>query len=291
MFDLDGTILTHHQGIAPRVTAAIKLLQDHGVATAVCSGRPRGLIEGPVTEAECMDYFVSANGACIADKDLKPLVRRPIEREDALRIFQAFKPLHAAWHVHLGMDTYAEIGAISYMTGQAEGKSEASLLSLIKRFRDFPVGKLKGWHNCISVLPRLKEAEGGIEKLDCSFPVPENMKVAERILEQEGIWEFAEMGTAQIEITKKGVTKGTGAEVLAAYLGIPKEATVAFGDGGNDMPLIGHVGHFVAMGNATEELKAKADEICPSIDEDGVAVWIESVLEEAHACEKESPRG
>lgn len=281
----------HHQGIAARVVSAIKLLQDHGVATAVCSGRPRGLIDGPVTEAECMDYFVTANGACIADRNLAPLVRRPIAREDALRIFQAFKPLRAAWHVHLGMDTYAEIGAISYMTGQAEGKSEASLLSLLKRFLDFPVGKLKGWHNCLSVLPRIGAADGGIEKLDCSFPVPENMKVAERILAQEGIWEFAEMGAAQIEITKKGVTKGTGAEALSAYLGIPKEGVVAFGDGGNDMPLIGHVGHFVAMGNATDALKARADEICPSIDEDGVAVWIESVLEEAHAGKKESPRG
>ncbi len=99
------------------------MLQDHGVATAVCSGRPRGLIEGPATDAECMDYYVTANGACIADGNLAPLVRRPIERDDALRIYQAFKPLHAAWHVHLGMDTYAEAGAISYMAGQTEHKS------------------------------------------------------------------------------------------------------------------------------------------------------------------------
>ena len=263
------------------------MLQDHGVATAVCSGRPRGLIEGPATDAECMDYYVTANGACIADGNLAPLVRRPIERDDALRIYQVFKPLHAAWHVHLGMDTYAEVGAISYMAGQTERKSESALV-ILKGFVSHPIFRLKGWHNCLSVLPKLKNAEDGIEKLDCSFPVPENMKVAERILEREGIWEVAEMEKTQIEITKKGVTKGTGADVLAAYLGIPKEAVVAFGDGGNDIPLIGHVGHFVAMGNASDDVKALADEICPSIDEDGVAVWIESALEEAHAPAKEA---
>ena len=42
------------------------------------------------------------------------------------------------------------------------------------------------------------------------------------------------------------------------------------------------------MGNASDDVKALADEVCPSIDEDGVAVWIEAALEEAHAAAKEA---
>ena len=44
------------------------------------------------------------------------------------------------------------------------------------------------------------------------------------------------------------------------------------------MPLAAAVGRFVAMGNADEEVKAQADDVCPSVADDGVAVWIESNL-------------
>ena len=86
------------------------------------------------------------------------------------------------------------------------------------------------------------------------------------------------MGATELEITARGVNKGTGVAELMAYMGVSANAAVAFGDGGNDLPLAQAVGRFVAMGNADEELKAVADEVCPSVDKDGVAVWIESNL-------------
>ena len=50
---------------------------------------------------------------------------------------------------------------------------------------------------------------------------------------------------------------------------------MAFGDGGNDLPLIRDVAVGVAMGNACEELKAESDYITSSVDEDGVAAALE----------------
>ena len=49
----------------------------------------------------------------------------------------------------------------------------------------------------------------------------------------------------------------------------------------NDAPLIGHVGRFVAVGNASEELKEICDEVCASLSEDGVARWLEEQMNEA----------
>ena len=46
---------------------------------------------------------------------------------------------------------------------------------------------------------------------------------------------------------------------------------MAFGDGGNDISMLQHAGLGVAMGNAKEEVKQKADYVTTSVDEDGIA--------------------
>ena len=51
--------------------------------------------------------------------------------------------------------------------------------------------------------------------------------------------------------------------------------TIAAGDSYNDVPLFQASGHRIAMADAPEELKAMADFIAPSVDEDGLAVAIE----------------
>ena len=57
--------------------------------------------------------------------------------------------------------------------------------------------------------------------------------------------------------------------------GIAQEETIAFGDGYNDLPMIEWAGTGVAMANAPEEIKNKADLVTLSNDEDGVAVILE----------------
>jgi hypothetical protein len=57
---------------------------------------------------------------------------------------------------------------------------------------------------------------------------------------------------------------------LAAHLGFDPQYTIAFGDGGNDTSMIKAAGIGVAMGNALDSLKAEADYITTSVDEDGV---------------------
>ena len=54
-------------------------------------------------------------------------------------------------------------------------------------------------------------------------------------------------------------------------MGIPLERTVAFGDGGNDISMVERAGVGVAMGNGIAELKAVADMVTSSVDDDGVA--------------------
>ena len=59
--------------------------------------------------------------------------------------------------------------------------------------------------------------------------------------------------------------------------GVPASDSYGFGDGVNDLEMIKLVGTGVAMGNACDELKAQADEVCPSVVEDGLARYLATV--------------
>ena len=61
-------------------------------------------------------------------------------------------------------------------------------------------------------------------------------------------------------------------------INVQKETAVAVGDSNNDLPLFKGVGYKVAMGNATNELKAEADYITASVEDDGLAQFIEQKI-------------
>ena len=81
-----------------------------------------------------------------------------------------------------------------------------------------------------------------------------------------------------IEINAAAANKGQALLALAAHLGLRPEQTMAFGDGLNDVTMLRDAGIGVAMGNASDELKALADCTTASCDEDGVAQTIEQFL-------------
>jgi Cof subfamily protein (haloacid dehalogenase superfamily) len=82
-----------------------------------------------------------------------------------------------------------------------------------------------------------------------------------------------------LEFASPDVTKGAGLAFLAEHLGFARGRTVAFGDGENDVELVDWAGYGVAVENAHERVKALADFICPSVDEEGVAQVLEAYLD------------
>ena len=81
-----------------------------------------------------------------------------------------------------------------------------------------------------------------------------------------------------LELAHPDVSKGSGLQFVADRLGFTPERTVAFGDGENDLELIDWAGYGVAVENAHPLVKARADFVCPSAEEEGVAQVIEAFL-------------
>lgn len=72
------------------------------------------------------------------------------------------------------------------------------------------------------------------------------------------------------ELMQKGISKATGLNRILSFYGADIKDSIAFGDGANDIEIIEEAGLGIAMGNASDELKAKADYVTSDILEDGI---------------------
>jgi Cof subfamily protein (haloacid dehalogenase superfamily) len=93
-----------------------------------------------------------------------------------------------------------------------------------------------------------------------------------------GFVTVAMAGEGIVELLPLGLSKATGLSLAARRLGMKAADTIAFGDMPNDLPMFAWASYGVAMANAHEELKAVADEVTSSNEEDGIAVVLERLL-------------
>lgn len=85
-------------------------------------------------------------------------------------------------------------------------------------------------------------------------------------------------GPGVVEILPLGLSKATGLSLAARRLGVTTADTLAFGDMPNDIPMFAWAQRGVAMANAHADLKAVAQEITASNEDDGIAVVLEQLL-------------
>lgn len=78
------------------------------------------------------------------------------------------------------------------------------------------------------------------------------------------------MGTGSGEVSVPHLTKAAPFFAIAEELGVPLENTIAIGDAGNDVAMLQHAGVGIAMGHASDDVMAVADEITSSSIADGV---------------------
>lgn len=77
------------------------------------------------------------------------------------------------------------------------------------------------------------------------------------------------------DINASGTDKAKGMAAMAARYGLAADEIMAFGDGGNDIPMLRAAGIGVAMGEAGPEVRAAADHVTASVDDDGIRKALE----------------
>lgn len=81
-----------------------------------------------------------------------------------------------------------------------------------------------------------------------------------------------------VDVTAAGVSKATALESIRVELGVALSRTVAIGDGENDLEMLRWAATSIAMGHAPESVRAAADRVTGTVDQDGAASALRDAL-------------
>ncbi len=241
IFDLDGTAIANKPNAMPsqRLIDAIEKVQG---LFKVCAATGR-----PITNAKPILSALKLKNPCVISAGtqiVNPLTDEilwevVIEPDDVRKILAVCEPYH--YEVLVNNELMGEGGSASSRT-------------------------IDGHINVMYVM--------GCAKADAQLILAELAKI--EYVTAAGVISWSQKGV-DIHVTHKEATKEHAVAELLKLLEVTKAETVGIGDADNDVHLFEAVGHKVAMGNATDKLKALADEVIDSVDNDGLAKYFEEL--------------
>lgn len=255
--DIDGTIMSYDEFISAEVRAAIAELRLRGHQVVLSTGRPL-VATLPVLKELGIDkgWAVCSNGSVTARIDSELPGGYEVEHAVMFQADQAVAALHE--YMPEAMIALEQIGVGYYIS------------------EDFNSSKLHGAHT-ITAVPELRQMETSrVVVARASHADRQFSKRVESLGLRDTYYSIA--GTHWMDLAPDGITKAYGMERLRALLGVGIENTVAVGDAENDIEMLAWAGRGVAMGHASAEVIAAADEITLPILDDGLAPVLEGLL-------------
>ncbi|TCP55472.1 hypothetical protein EV586_103124 [Tumebacillus sp. BK434] len=251
-FDVDGTLMTDKQ-IPDSARQAISLLKEHAIIPVLATGRPEYEMHA-VREQLGIDWAVTCNGAHVG-RHGQTVTGTPFAKEQIrewVRLAQT-TPGHTLL-LYGGQNIYSTraIADCPHFTAA-----------------DREIGFLEP-------LP-FEQAETLPEIYQCILFAPQEEEAPYTAHLQEQLY-LHRWRTSALDLNPLGVNKATGVQKLLDHLNIPVEQAAAFGDGNNDLEMIGHVGLGIAMGNSTPELLAVAKQVTRHVREDGILHGVQQFI-------------
>lgn len=264
--DIDGTLLDDEKRLLPEVKEKVRQAAEKGMKIVLGSARMPAGVESIAKELglECImicdaGAYILKGEECIASRHLSAASMREVYEEYAERyglnmwIFR-----DRDWYI-TGMDDHIarEIQIIGYDPQTVDAKETAD------RWEKEQTGPSKLLFAAES--EQIRQIQGEIRaKLSL------------------GTWPDIDVACSLdifLEIFPKGVDKGSALLEICRGLKIPAEKAIAFGDSEMDIPMIETAGLGVAMGNAAESLKKKADFVTITNNEAGVAYALDNLIQ------------
>jgi len=242
-FDIDGTLLSFKTHEVPQSTQnAISLLKEQGIKVIVSTGRSINSID----HIKHLDFdgYITFNGGYCTTTDGDILFKQTIDPRDIQAILN-----------------YTKTNALSF-----------SLMSEQEITIHDVTPEIAGMYAHLNLpVPPLVE----MEKVDIGSVLQTNIFIGPHE-EEEFMKEVMPNSVASrwtplfADVNPKGQSKQIGIDIFCKYFDLEVGQTMAFGDGGNDITMLKHVGIGVAMGNANPEVKEIADYVTSEVDEDGI---------------------
>ena len=246
-FDIDGTLVSFKSHTVPEsARRAIARLREQGVKVFIATGRLMKHV-AIVNDIEVDGYITVNGGYCITFAG-EVIFESAFPRATVERVID----LSEQYGFDLNVMTHEDM----YVSSMGE--------------------RVKKIASMINIMPTVAD----VRAIAATQPVVQMCPYISRELEQEIMPLLPDcVGSRWIEtfmdLNVRGVDKSLGIQQVMNYYGLTMAEAMAFGDGGNDVPMVRDAAVGVAMGNACDELKAVADYITSSVDEDGVSRALE----------------
>lgn len=264
--DLDGTLLNENKELTAYTAEVLKKAISQGVHIVISTGRPITGVSKELLEFPGMRYVITSNGGRILDiLEEKVLYEHPVPHETAEKVLSIVSEYEALREIYFDGQGYVQQDELDHIDYYVP---KQPVRDYIRRTRK-PVSDV--WEKMDQMQDK------GVDKVHAIFAKPEEVKAARKRLEKLDVVISGSIGS-NLEMNAPGVHKGEGLLILGKLLGIERGEIMACGDGGNDLDMIRTVGLGVAMENAIDEVKAAADYITCSNEEDGVAKAIEKFV-------------
>ncbi len=264
--DMDGTVLNSRNQAGERTRNALKAAQDAGVKLVVATGRTLKIAPQLIYDLN-FDYAAVSNGASIYDLRTGERVYHHDFNPEAARVICEVLTQECDF-----IEFYANGGIeISRASYERIGKRPVPPWHM----KYFAENETKIWE---SEAAFVAAGAPGLEKV-CLVCYDEAIlnRVRARLV-PTGLAEITSSIVGALEINDKGCSKGVALRDICQRMNIDIARSAAIGDSLNDLTMIKAAGCGVAMGNGWQEVKAAADYITASNDEDGVAQFIEKMV-------------
>ncbi|HWB91757.1 MAG TPA: Cof-type HAD-IIB family hydrolase [Puia sp.] len=252
--DMDGTLLRSDHSVSESTKQLIRDLTGKGISVILVSARPLNAVL-PTFRAIGLPPqtpVITLNGSYIVERE-QPIFEARIDLDTTAQVTEQVRPFKATIAYYLQREWFSEIS-------DAWTAHEQKIMDVAIGIK--PIGDLiKDWRarniapNKMMVMSEAPNIAGIQEHLRSIYNGRLNVYPSK---------------ATYLEVMDSRGSKANAVRFITERLGLTPTEIIAMGDNYNDVEMIQFASMGVAMGNAPDDIKAKADYVTDTNNNDGV---------------------
>lgn len=263
--DIDGTIAVPGTDPSPELYSVIRQLQNQGDRVFLCTGRNECFIAEAVRNLGCNGGIYSAGGRIVVGQ--KEIFNAPLSGEKLAQLLPIVTESRIAFTLECENRSYKystrarEMAAASTLWNQLHSELKRFLFEDSNGTYLFPYDAYDG--EPVFKVSFLTCGREPVSYLEDHLPDWARLTIFRNSIEG--------LPLSAGEISDRETTKGSALARVCEYCGVSTSDCIAFGDSMNDADVLRAAGLGIAMGNSDPEVKALADRVCGSCEDNGLA--------------------
>ena len=265
--DLDGTFVATDKSVPPLNWDILDELRHKNIEFVPCTGRSFSGLSQEILENDAVHYAVVANGASVVDvRSSQPIYSMPLAKKYITELYELVGNKDITFDLFTEGQVMSERRRYDRLDTFGVDPHNLRLIKSIRQPVDMSV-------------PEMLEQYETIDRITIMFKDIQDKKAILDYIDKNNEVAWVSSGSANLEISSSGASKGNALVWLCNYLGVDVARSIAFGDSLNDLSMIKAAGDGVAMDEASPVLIQACDHRAGSNDEAGVALYLKNLID------------